>query len=91
MTSPLTVILHRKGGRCKKGGIANRKSRKRDGSAKKRSMANSAKFAVTDSAVNHITNKHKAMEAWLADYSNIPSQPTWKTFADILYASKIYE
>ncbi|MNW02728.1 hypothetical protein D3C71_1985600 [compost metagenome] len=33
----------------------------------------------------------EAMEAWLTDYSNIPSQPTWKTFADILYASKIYE
>ncbi|WP_439823171.1 DUF7660 family protein [Paenibacillus borealis] len=41
-------------------------------------------------AVNHITNKHK-VEAWLTDYSNIPSQPTWKTFADTLYASKIYE
>lgn len=34
----------------------------------------------------------EAMEAWLTDYSNPPpSQPTWKTFADILYASKIYE
>lgn len=41
----------------------------------------------------------EAMEGWLEDmegyYSNtnqpIPIEPSWKTFADILYASKIYE
>ncbi|WP_308639595.1 DUF7660 family protein [Paenibacillus silvisoli] len=41
----------------------------------------------------------EAMEAWIDTmegyYSNtnqsIPEQPTWKVFADILYASKIYE
>ncbi|RAP75660.1 DUF7660 family protein [Paenibacillus montanisoli] len=41
----------------------------------------------------------EAMEAWITDsdayYINtnqlVPKQPTWKTFADILYAAKIYE
>ncbi|MBP1996682.1 DUF7660 family protein [Paenibacillus eucommiae] len=41
----------------------------------------------------------EAMEAWMNDmdsyYVNtnqlVPDQPTWKVFADILYASKIYE
>jgi hypothetical protein len=41
----------------------------------------------------------EAMEAWIGSmdgyYMNtnqpIPEQPTWKMFADILYASKIYE
>jgi len=40
-----------------------------------------------------------AMESWIADmdqyYKNTgqepPANPTWKTFADILYASRIYE
>jgi hypothetical protein len=41
----------------------------------------------------------EAMQGWIQDmdgyYSNtnqtIPEQPTWKVFADILYAAKIYE
>lgn len=41
----------------------------------------------------------EAMEGWLTDmesyYSNtnqiMPNQPSWKTIADILYASSMYE
>lgn len=33
----------------------------------------------------------EAMEAWLTDTNEEFSQPSWKLFADILYASKIYE
>jgi hypothetical protein len=41
----------------------------------------------------------EAMEAWVNDmegyYLNsnqpVPKQPSWKTFADILYASSMYE
>jgi hypothetical protein len=41
----------------------------------------------------------EAMEAWIKamDYcyintnQSIPEQPTWKVFADILYAARIYE
>ncbi|MEH7356242.1 hypothetical protein V7150_22260 [Neobacillus drentensis] len=41
----------------------------------------------------------EAMEAWVNDmegyYSNsnqsVPKQPSWKTIADILYASSMYE
>jgi hypothetical protein len=41
----------------------------------------------------------EAMQGWIQDmdgyYSNInqtiPEQPTWKVFADILYAAKMYE
>jgi hypothetical protein len=40
-----------------------------------------------------------AMEDWIRSMDNyyihtaqqVPSEPTWKVFADILYASKIYE
>ncbi len=40
-----------------------------------------------------------AMESWIRDMDgyykntgqNIPDTPTWKVFADILYASKMYE
>ena len=33
----------------------------------------------------------EAMGAWLIDSKSVPDQPTWRTLADILYASKIYE
>jgi len=33
----------------------------------------------------------EAMGAWISDSNKVPDQPTWMTFADILYASKIYE
>jgi hypothetical protein len=33
----------------------------------------------------------ESMEAWISDNENLPLNPSWKTFADILYASKIYE
>jgi hypothetical protein len=41
----------------------------------------------------------EAMAAWICDMEGfymsknqpVPKQPTWKTFADILYASSMYE
>ena len=34
----------------------------------------------------------EAMHAWIQDMDQrIPEQPSWRTFADILYAAKIYE
>lgn len=49
----------------------------------------------------NLTLEHylEAMEAWASDmegyYSNIdqpiPKQPSWKTIADMLYASRTYE
>jgi hypothetical protein len=33
----------------------------------------------------------EAMGAWISDSEKVPDQPTWKTLADILYASKVYE
>ena len=33
----------------------------------------------------------EAMHAWATDSSDLPESPSWRTFADILLAGKIYE